>query len=191
MEIKPVPNPSKAATKWALISLLCQIVFTYAVQFLNLDMNSPIKWLGVILFIVFMLITQKEYKDQLGGYMTFGQGFSAGFRYAVYAGLLAGVFSYIYFGILSPDVFAKMMEPQRAAMEQKGMDAAAIEKAMQITLKYGALLAAFGAAIGDTIIGALAGLIGAAIFKKEKSPADVLTELENREAAKEDLDPTE
>lgn len=173
-------NPTKVATKWALISLAVQVVFTYAVQFLNLDLNSPVKWVGTVFFLAFMLLTQKEYRDELGGYMTFGQGFSAGFRFAIFAGLLGGIFSYVYFGILSPDVFAKMMEPQRAALVQKGMSADDIEKAMTMTLKYGAIFAAFGVAIADAVIGAVLGLIGAAVFKKEKSESQILDELDQQ-----------
>jgi len=168
-----VQNSTKVATKWALILVVTAIVLTYAIQFANLDPNSPIKYLTYIPFIAFLLLAQKEYKDQLGGYISFGDAFSAGFRYAVFSGLMMAVFIYLYLSILSPGILDKAMETQRAAMADKGMASDQVDKAMDIAKKWGPLIGAFGAAIAYAIFGAIIGLIGAAIFKKERSPYDV------------------
>ncbi len=185
-ELTPLPpNPTKIASKWALISLACSIIITYATQFANLDPNNPIKFFGLVPFIAFVLLTQKEFKDSLGGFITFGQAFSAGFRFAVFAGLLSAVFTYLYCAILSPEFFAKTVESTRAGMVAKGLSDDQIEKAMNISLKYGAIFGAFGAAIGNAIIGAIISLIGAAIFKKEKTVFDI-----EREAAEKEGDTT-
>src|ERR1700748_85790 len=114
-------NPTKIATKWALINLFAQIVVTYGIQLLNMDMNSPIKYLGYVIMIACLLMTQKEFRDELGGFMTFGEGFSAGFRFSVFSGLLLAVFIYLYLAILSPDVFEKSLATSQTAMADKGM----------------------------------------------------------------------
>ncbi|MBW4891454.1 DUF4199 domain-containing protein [Mucilaginibacter sp. HMF5004] len=181
------PNPTKIATKWALISLAIGIVITYAVQFSGLDMNSPVKYLGYIPFIGGLLLTQKEFKDELGGYLTFGQGFSAGFRFALFNGLLLAIFTYLYLAILSPDVFAKAMETSRAAMVAKGMSDEQVEKAMAMAIKFGPIGGAFFLAIWYAILGAILALIGASIFKKEKT----LYDIEREAAANEDTTPAE
>jgi uncharacterized membrane protein len=167
------PNPTKVATKWALISLAVGIVITYAIQFSGLDINSPVKYLGYIPFIGGLILTQKEFKEQLGGFLTFGQGFSAGFRFALFNGLLLAVFTYLYLAILSPDVFAKAMETTRAAMVAKGMSDEQVEKAMGMAMKFGPIGGAFFLAIWYAILGAIIALIGASIFKKERSAYDV------------------
>jgi len=187
--IAQVPNATKVATKWALINLAAVVIFTYAVQFLNLDANGPVKWVGNVLMITFLFLTIKEYRDELGGFMSFGQGFSAGFRYSVFAGVLAGVFVGLYYGILSPDSFVKLMQPTRAAFEQKGMSTEEVEKAMGMLMKYGPLSSAFGVAVVYAIMGAIVSLIGAAIFKKERTPEQILDELE-RKASITENDPT-
>jgi len=179
MEIKPAPNPTKVATKWALISLLIAIVITYAIQFANIDMNSPIKYIGYIPFLACLFLTQKEFRDELGGYLTFNEGFSAGFRYSVFNGLLLAVFTYVYLGILSPDIFAKSLEASQTKMAQQGMTQEQIDKGMSIAKKWGPLFGAFAVAIIYAIIGAIVSLIGAAIFKKEKSPAQIADELDD------------
>src|SRR3569623_781738 len=96
------PNPTKVATKWALINFVTSIVLTYAIQFVSKDPNSPLKYLGYVPLIAFLMLTQKEFKQQLGGYITFGEAFSAGFRYAVFTSLLIAVFTYVYLAFLDP-----------------------------------------------------------------------------------------
>lgn len=166
-------NPTKIATKWAIINVLAAIIFTYAFEFLKLDQTSPLKYLSYVPFIVFLFLTQKEYKDQLGGYMTFGQGFSAGFRYSIFTGLVLAVFIYLYLAVLSPDVFEKSLVDAQAQLEAKNMSSDQIDKAMEITKKYGPIFGAFFSAVAYTILGAIISLIGASIFKKERSLYDI------------------
>ncbi|MDB5134308.1 MAG: hypothetical protein JWP37_911 [Mucilaginibacter sp.] len=167
------PNSTKAATKWALIYVLTAIVITYIIQFAYLDPNSPIKYLSYIPFVAFLLLAQKEYKDQLGGYIKFGEGFSIGLRYAIYSGLLFGVFLYVYLAFLSPEVLVKSAESQRDAMAAKGLSPEQIDNAIKISIKFGAIIGAVFVALFYVILGVILGLIGAAIFKKERSPFDV------------------
>ncbi|HVV54503.1 MAG TPA: DUF4199 domain-containing protein, partial [Mucilaginibacter sp.] len=163
---QPKPNPNNPAIKWALINLITGIVLTYAFQYLVPDPNSPVKYLALIPFVVFLLLTQQEYKKQLGGYLTFGEGFSSGFRFAIFTGLMVGVFTYLYLAILSPEVMEKAVEQAREQLEAKGMSSDDIDKAIGITRKLGPIFGAIGAAIFDVVIGAIGALIGASIFKK-------------------------
>lgn len=166
------PNPTKVATKWALIGIVTGIILTYVYQFANLDQASPVRYISWIPFIAFLLLSQKEFKDQLGGYMKFGEGFSAGFRYSVFYGLLIGVFIYVYYAFLSPDMYAKLLEAQREAMQAKGMTSDQVDQGMSMMNKMGLPIIAFSAAIGSAIFGLIIALIGAAIFKKERSAFD-------------------
>ncbi len=173
---------TKVAFKWAIIYFITSIVFTYVFQFLNVDQSSPIKYLGYIPFIAFLLLAQKEYKDQLDGFITFGQGFMAGFIYSVFSGIMLAVFTYIYLTFLSPQIWEQMMATSKDQMVAKNMSADQIDSAMEITRKYGTIFALVGIAIVTPIIGAIIALVGAAIFKKERS----LTDIENNSFA----DPT-
>lgn len=166
------PNPTKVATKWALIFLITSIVLTYAIQFASADPNSPLKYIGYLPFIIFLILAQKEYKDQQGGFLTFGEGFSTGLRYSVFAGLLIAVFTFIYLTFLNPEVMAKAAENARAQMEAKGMSSEDIDKAVSMTKKIGPAVGSFVIAIIDTIVGIIVALIGASALKKERSPFD-------------------
>ncbi|EHQ29446.1 DUF4199 domain-containing protein [Mucilaginibacter paludis] len=167
-------NPTKIATKWAFINLVAQIIITYAFQLLNMDINSPLKYISYVPMIGCLFLAQKEFRDeQLGGFMTFSQAFSAGFRYAIFSGLLLAVFIYLYYSILSPEILSKTLAVSESALEAKGMTSAEIDKAMGMTRKYGPLFFGFGIAIWYGIGGAVISLVGAAIFKKEKSINDI------------------
>ena len=175
--IKPVVknNPTKMATKWALINALVAIVIIYAFELFNVDPNSSLKYLSYIPFIIFLFLTQKEFRDQIGGFMTFGEGFSAAFRYALFTGLVMAVFIYLYCTVLSPAFFDKAIELSRVKMEeQEKLSSEQIDKAMEISKKWGPLFAAFGTAVVYPIFGAIVGLIGASIFKKERTANDII-----------------
>lgn len=183
-----VANPTAIATKWALIYVLVSIVITYAFQLLNIDQNSPVKYISYVPFIAFCFLAQKEYKDQLGGFITFGQAFNPGFRYSLFGGLLLAVFIYIYLAILSPEMLTKAMEQQQTAMEAKGMSQEQIDKGLEMGQKYGAMFGAIATAISTLIFGCIVSLIGAAILKKEPTLRDI--EERNATAADDYVDPT-
>jgi ABC-type spermidine/putrescine transport system permease subunit II len=166
------PNSTKIATKWAVISALTSIVLTYAIQFANIDSKSPVNYLSSIPFIIFLLLAQKEFKDANGGFISFNQAFSTGFRFSVFAGLIMAVFIFIYLKVLSPEVLEKAMETQRDQMHEKGMSDGDIEKAISMGKNLGPVFGAFGVAIFDALFGLVVSLIGAAVFKKERSPFD-------------------
>src|SRR5476651_1590642 len=101
--IRPIaPNATKVATKWALIYTVVAIINTYVFQFLNVDQTtSGWRYIAMVVFIAFVLLTQKEFRDEVGGYITFGNAFSAGFRFSVFSGILVAIFTCLYYTILS------------------------------------------------------------------------------------------
>jgi hypothetical protein len=168
------PNNVKIATKWAVIYTITSIVITYATELLDLDPNSPIKYLSYLPFIAFCFLAQKEYKDQLGGYITFGEGFNTGFKYSLFSGFMLAIFFYIYLAFLNPGALDKAVEQQQTAMAEQNMSQEQIDQAMEMTKKYGALFGSIVAAIGSLISGCIVALITAAILKKERSAFDAV-----------------
>lgn len=167
--METIANQNNIVLKWTLISVITSIIITYVFQFANVDQNSGMKYLSYIPFMVYLFLAQKEYKDQLGGYITFGQAFSTGFKYAIFTGIILAIFIYLYLSLLSPQVFEKAMSDAQQKMTDQGqLSSEQIDSAMQISRKYGVILGAIGSVIGSAIIGAILSLIGAAIFKHEK-----------------------
>lgn len=166
------------SAKWAAIYTITSIIITYLFQFLNVDQTtSPLRFLVYIPLIGFLLLAQKEYRDQLNGFMTFGQGFMSGFIYSIIIGVLGAIFFYLYFTLLSPQVWEKVLSATRDKMaENKDVSSAQIDQAMNIMTKYGVISATIGVLIVTPIFGAIVSLIGAAIFKKERSLTDIESE---------------
>ena len=172
MEVKKA-SASAPAIKWALIGLVTSIIITYALQFLNADPNSATKYIGLIPFIAFLLLAQKEYKDQLGGYLTFGEGFVCGFLYAVFLGVLSAVFIYLYYAVLSPEMLAKLLASTQSELEKKNpnMTPEQVDQAMAMTSKFlGPISLSIFSLLGTLFMGAIVALVGAAIFKKVRPP---------------------
>ena len=169
----PKPNPTKVATKWALIATGVSIVLTLAYQFLNIAQDSPARYLSLLPFIAFIILAQIEYRQVLGGSITFGQAFSTGFRVALFAGILGAIFMFIYVSYINPDFITQAMEAQRAKMAEKGMTDEQIEQGMKMSSKVmGPAMISFFAAVGSAISGAIISLITAAIVKKDPPPFD-------------------
>ena len=166
-------NSTNLSAKWAVIYIVTSIVITYVFQLLNLDQASPIKYLSYIPFIAFLFLAQKEYKDKLGGFLKFGEGFMTGFIYSVIAGVFLAIFTYFYLTFLSPQIFEQAMASQEAKMSAQNVSPEQAEKAMEIARKYGTILGAVGILFLTPICGAIISLIGAAIFKRERTAEDV------------------
>jgi len=166
-------NSSGVAFKWAMFYVVVSIVLTYVWQFLNVDQTSAVKYVGYLPFIAFLLLAQKEHRENLGGFITFGQAFVAGLLYSIIGAVVISIFVYIYFAFLSPEVFNKIMDTQRDAMTQKGMSSDQVDQAMEIMKKYGALITAFVSIFAIAIFGIIVALVGAAIFKKERTIQDI------------------
>ena len=161
------------SVKWAAIYIVTSIVITYVYQFLNVDQSSPSRYLAYIPYIAFLLLAQKEYKDQLGGFMTFGEGFMSGFMYSVIGGVVLAIFIYIYLGILSPQVLEQSLASQHDKFVERGMSEDQINSANEMGRKYGAIFGAVAVLFITPITGAIIALVGAAIFKKERTILDI------------------
>lgn len=172
MEVKKA-SPSQPALKWALINLVTSIVITYAFQFLDLDPNSSLKYLSFLPFLAFLFLAQKEYKGQLGGYLTYGEGFLSGFLYTIFTGVFIAIFTYVYYAILSPEMVNKIIDASQKKMTEDGkLSQDQIDAALSMTRKYFAVFAVVGVVFIYAIFGTIVSLISAAVFKNERSPFD-------------------
>ena len=167
------PSSTGVALKWAVIYLLISIVITYLFQFLNVDQTGGVKWLGFIPLIVFLFLAQKEYKDQLGGYISYGDAFLPGLFFSLFAGIFGAIFSYLYFAILNPAEFERILTTTQTQMEAKGSSPDQIEAAIGFMRKGGVFLITVGSAVTVIVLGIIISLITAAILKKERSPLEI------------------
>jgi len=167
LEIKPNKLAFQAGISFAIYYL----VLIYLLKFLNIDTAQSnldaativiVSILSYVPFVLAVLFVQLKHKAALGGYMTYGRGFSAGFRTSAYTGLFLFVIMLLYYKVLDPSAMEHMLD---VAIEKVGDDDAKI-KAVKMMEPYMALFTGFGLAITYTIFGLIVSLIGASVFKK-------------------------
>src|SRR5690606_34395368 len=122
---------------------------------------------GVTFFTIFTGIKEARDSD-LGGTMTFGQGFRAGAQMAGIAGIMAAAFTLIYLTVIDPNVGEKAMEIMREQWEKAGMS----EDQQEMASKWSGWMFKPGLATGFTLFwitlwGFIKALIASAILKKD------------------------
>ncbi|WP_316749564.1 DUF4199 domain-containing protein [Pedobacter gandavensis] len=165
-------KPNKLAFQAAIAFALYFFVLIFVFKFLNISpanthLSTASKVVSQLLsyvpFFLAIVYVQTNHKKELGDFMSFKRGFSAGFKVAAYAGLLLFLVQVIYYFVdksATDELFA-------AAAEQAGDDAQKL-KGVEMMRPYMGLFVGFGTAITYTIIGLIASLVGAAVFKKER-----------------------
>lgn len=114
-------------------------------------------------FIAGVIYVQIKHRSDLGGYITFGRAFSAGFKVAAYAGLFIALLTVLYYKLLSPGSMDAIID---AAIAKAGNNEQQV-KGIEMMSKYMILFMVFGLAVTFTISGLIISLISAAIIKKE------------------------
>jgi hypothetical protein len=166
-------KPNMLAFKSAVAYAVYFLILIYVFKFLGIDQNDPASTvmekvvsyvLSYVPFILAIIYVQTTYKTQLGGFISFGKAFSAGFKTAAYTGLFVGLLLIIYYLILDTDAYKKVME---IAMQAAGDDENK-RKGVEMMKSYMVYFIGFGGAISYTFFGLIVSLISAAVVKKEK-----------------------
>ncbi|HZV69479.1 MAG TPA: DUF4199 domain-containing protein [Saprospiraceae bacterium] len=165
--------------KWGLITGMVYIILSLATNMLGVH-ESGSQMLGfgmnaIILVATFITIYMgvKEARDQdLGGYLTLGQGFLTGFKIALIAGIISAVFTLIYTKIIDPDFADKIMEGVEEQWDKAGMPEDQREMARKWTgyMMNPYVLTAISL-VSALFWGLIKGLVAGAMLKKEAPPS--------------------
>jgi hypothetical protein len=171
--VETVKTPNALAFKSALAYAIYFLALIYIFKLAGIDQNDPnssttekmvssiASYLPFILAIVYV---QTNFKNELGGFISFRTAFSAGFKVAAYAGLFIALVLMLYYKVLDPAAFERLMD---SAREAAGDDETKL-KGVEMMKSYMVLFIGFGAAITYTLLGLVTSLIGAAVIKNEK-----------------------
>lgn len=162
----------------ALITILLGLVFHVAGLSDYTEQNSPTNWIASVLNWVVMggamYMGMKKYKEEAGGYMTFGQGFSVGFWASLIIMIASAVWIFIFFSFVEPGLMDTIMEATRDNMLEQGQSEEQVDQAMQYTAMFMKpwSFALFGG-ISVLITGIIIALIVAAISQR-KPPVNTM-----------------
>lgn len=167
MEKKPNLLAFKAAAAYSIYFLALMFIF----KLVGIDTNNPDLPMGekvvssilsYVPFILAIVFVQMTHKKELGGYITFGRAFSAGFKVAAYSGLFIAVLMILYYKVLDRGAYDAVIN---TAIESADGDEQKI-KGIEMMRPYMIFFIAFGAAVIYTFFGLVVSLINAAIIKK-------------------------
>jgi uncharacterized protein YneF (UPF0154 family) len=124
--------------------------------------------ISIGLYVGIMVAAVKKHRDaELGGYIPFGRAFMVGLVVAVIAGILGGIFNFIYMSYIEPDFMETMIAETQAMYERMGMSETQIEKAMeQVKSSFEPSKMLIQGFVWSAILGGIVSLIVAAIMKK-------------------------
>lgn len=161
--------------KWGLITGMVYVIYSLGMNMLGV-MESGNKMLqygmGALILVASFFpiyLGVKEARDQdLGGYLTLGQGFLVGFKIALIAGLISAIFSLIYTKVIDPDFIDKMKTMVEDQWDKAGMP----EENREIARKYaGYFMNPYAMAIISLLSalfwGLIKGLAAGAMLKKD------------------------
>ncbi len=127
------------AVKWGLITSMVYIAFSLITNLLGVQQSgaSALGFLLVFLQFVMTFFTiylgVKETRDEdLGGYLTLSQGFKAGLKMALIAGVIAGLFTFIYMQFIDPDMGERMISTSEDQMDEMNVP----EESREMSLKF-------------------------------------------------------
>ena len=135
----------------------------------HLDPHWSTSIISAALFIGLIIYGTKQFKDENGGFMSWGQGVKVGVGIAVLAGLIVVIYNYIFINFIDPEFMNQMMEIQSQKMLDNGMTEEQIEAANEMGKSFQSpgIMAAMGI-IGYAVGGFIVAAITAAIMKKSE-----------------------
>ena len=131
-------------------------------------------WLGVPFLVLFIWMAMNERKQEdYGGNMTYGQCIGTGTLVGLFAGIVVGIFIYVYFTAINPGFVDFMVQKQQAAMQAQQMDPEKLRGAMSMMKSMFIPFGVGGALLGDTIFALIISLIVGAFVKTKEGEAGV------------------
>jgi len=149
------------------------IVLSLILYVTNLYMNEVLRYAAYVILIAGMVIAALQYrKNQLKGFMTYGQAFSVSFLTGLFATIVSIIFFFFYLKYINIGLIDEIMTQVRTKMEAKAgkMSQEQMDQAMMWTERFmtpvwmvvwGFLGYAFWSAIFALVIG---------IFVRKKNP---------------------
>ncbi len=161
-------SPFGVAMKYAVITALASFIFSIIIYVTHMYLNSWIQWVGLIILLVGLVFAVRERRDkELGGYITFGEAFVAGFLFCMILAVFSVLMNLLMTQVIAPDMMTEILKNTEQKLLDGGMSDEQVEMAMKYTkmfttptaqVIFGLLFTAF--------FGAILSLIVAAIFKK-------------------------
>lgn len=148
-----------------VIGIFIHLVFYATGNLIKLGWLTGI--LGFVAMIVMLVLGIKKHKTDNGGFLTFGEALKVGVGIAVVSAVISAVYTLIFTNIIEPDFQAQMMEIQKQAWIDAGLNDEQIEASEEMASKFsGPAITIPISIVVSAFFGFIISAIGGAIMKK-------------------------
>ena len=168
------------AILFGLYSAGVAIAITLIGYFTGLDKTSAFNWLPYIslpFFIFFIWKAMKERKtEDYGDTITYGQCIGTGVLVGMFAGIVVGIFMYVYATSINPGMMDMIAQKQAEAFRAQNLSADQIEKAQSYSKVFTSPgMMAATSFVGDVIMATIFSLIIAIFVKTKEGESEIKT----------------
>ncbi len=167
-------SPSKSSTvlSWGLYLGIASILFTLLISYSGLMGNKVVGLLWYVILAVVLVLGIKHYKEkENNGYLKYSQGLGLGTLTGLVAGVINGLFTYVFYTIIDPSVHEQLVVFTQEEALKNGATEAGLEQAesfMNILLSPGML--SLSNILSTVFMAFIFSLVIAAILKKDQEP---------------------
>jgi hypothetical protein len=120
MEPTSTTNPSTVSAvglRYGILTSLVWIVVDVILRMTNLSFKFSLYFLAiVVVWSIGLVLAQRFYKQQNGGFMSFKEGLIISLILGIVLGLISGVFGYLYVNFLDTDYLQRQRDDMEAWM---------------------------------------------------------------------------
>ncbi|GAB2544448.1 DUF4199 domain-containing protein [Rufibacter soli] len=162
-------TPASVGIRYGLITGFISIIYSLLLFVTGLHLNKGFSYLAILIPIVGIVFAYRNFKNENGGFMSYGQGLGTGTILGAVSGVMSSIFSYIYIKFIDGSIMEQIRNGSIEEMEQKGLSDEQIDNAIKITEKFSTpeMMFLFGL-IGAVFMAFLISLIVAAVMKNNR-----------------------
>jgi hypothetical protein len=168
-------NLTKTALHYGVISGLTVFAFYFLLYATGNNLFGPASMLGIWIPVVFIVLATRFHRDQnLGGALSYGQGFAMGMMTTVFSVTLFGLCFYL-FGILYATGLVEFYKSQAAEGLEQGKDFVSediLDKALEGLEQATMSSLAFSESFNKFLWGGVVSLVTAAVMRRKGTTND-------------------
>jgi len=160
---------------YGAITAVVVIVVSLLLYILDLHLNKNVSWITLLFLVAGVVWGQFEYRNKvLGGFITYGKAFSAGFMITLFSGIFLIIYNFVFYQVIAPDTIDQIIEIQRQTLVESNpqMTDEQIEQSMEVASRFSSpLMLIIWGFVSQLVIGAIVCLITSIFVKKEDQSA--------------------
>jgi len=151
------------------------IVYSLLLFLLDVDQESWLTWIAYVIMAAGLFWAMISIRDkELGGFISYGKAFGAGFWTALFAAIISGIFTYIYVIYIDPGLIDEiLLKAEESILEgNPDMSDEQFDTAMMWTEKFTSpVMITVWASVANIFFGVILSLIIAIFAKRENNSA--------------------